>query len=97
MQSNTFTALLTKRLEAEESLVGTCCNDKDLTGAMTAARHFLPPSHCSLLVDAGDDFSPRFRAELEGLGEGMTWFRHREGKTTRALNIYSGSKIGQVD
>lgn len=29
-------------------------------------------------------------------GAEMTWFRHREGKTTRALNIYSGSRIGSV-
>lgn len=61
---------------------------------MTAARHFLPATHCGLLVDTGDDFPDAFRKELKELGEEMIWFRPREGKTTRALNIYSGTKIG---
>jgi hypothetical protein len=62
--------------------------------AMTAARQFLPPTHCSLLVDKGYDFPPEFALELHSLGEEMIWFRERKGKTTRAVNIYSGHKIG---
>ena len=61
---------------------------------MTAARHFLPPSHCGLLVDRGDDFPERFSDELQSLGEEMIFFRPRQGKTTRALNIYSGRNVG---
>ena len=61
---------------------------------MTAARHFLPASHGGLLIDRGDDFPPRFADELQSLGEEMIWFRHRQGKTTRALNIYSGHNVG---
>ncbi|OWT37613.1 hypothetical protein C362_04631 [Cryptococcus neoformans Bt1] len=63
--------------------------------AMIAARQFLPPSHCSLLVDKGEDFSDKFVHDLESLGKEMVWFRHREGKTTRALNVYSGRQIGE--
>jgi hypothetical protein len=62
--------------------------------AMTCARLFLPPSQCSMVIDTGTDFSPEFRRQLESLGRDMTWFRPREGLTTRALNIYSGSTIG---
>ncbi|RSH89473.1 hypothetical protein EHS25_002022 [Saitozyma podzolica] len=63
--------------------------------AMTAARLFLPPSHCALLVDRGDDFPQHFADQLEALGADMVWFRRRDGKTTRALNIYSGTAIGE--
>ncbi|WVQ93903.1 hypothetical protein IAU59_000981 [Kwoniella sp. CBS 9459] len=63
--------------------------------AMTAARIFLPPTSCALLVDKGPDFPTGMARNLEELGEGMVWFRKREGKTTRALNIYSGGKIGE--
>lgn len=63
---------------------------------MIAARQFLPPTHCSLLIDKGDDFPERFVHDLKSLGNEMVWFRHREGMTTRALNIYSGRRIGQV-
>lgn len=64
--------------------------------AMVAARQFLPPTHCSLLIDKGDDFPERFVHDLKSLGNEMVWFRDREGRTTRALNIYSGRRIGQV-
>jgi hypothetical protein len=57
---------------------------------------FLPPKHCALIVDHGTDFPPEFVAELKAFGEEMTWFRPRQDKTTRALNIYSGSRIGSV-
>ncbi|WVQ72340.1 hypothetical protein IAR50_001891 [Cryptococcus sp. DSM 104548] len=63
--------------------------------AMVAARQFLPPSHVGLLVDKGSDFPQAFVQDLEKLGKDMIWFRHRDGPTTRALNIYSGQKIGQ--
>ncbi|ODO00263.1 hypothetical protein I350_06892 [Cryptococcus amylolentus CBS 6273] len=63
--------------------------------AMIAARQFLPSSHVGLLVDKGSDFPPRFTEDLERLGKDMIWFRHRDGPTTRALNIYSGRKIGE--
>ncbi|KIR69343.1 hypothetical protein I314_00453 [Cryptococcus bacillisporus CA1873] len=63
--------------------------------AMVAARQFLPPTHCSLLIDKGDDFPERFVHDLKSLGNEMVWFRHREGRTTRALNIYSGQRIGE--
>ncbi|WRT63515.1 uncharacterized protein IL334_000420 [Kwoniella shivajii] len=63
--------------------------------AMTAARMFLPPTQCGLLVDRGDDFPDTFTEILEGFGKEMIWFRPRKGKTTRALNIYSGRKIGE--
>lgn len=62
--------------------------------AMACARMFLPPSHCGMIIDAGHDFPPRFRAEIEMFGEEMTWFRPRDSLTTRALNIYSGSSTG---
>ena len=61
---------------------------------MIAARLFLPPGHCGLLVDEGDDFPEHFKLQLEAFGEEMIWFRQRKGKTTRALNIYSGRAIG---
>ncbi|WVF66282.1 hypothetical protein IAT40_001022 [Kwoniella sp. CBS 6097] len=63
--------------------------------AMTAARIFLPPTSCALLVDRGSDFPSEMAHVLEGLGDEMVWFRERQGKTTRALNIYSGGKIGE--
>ena len=63
---------------------------------MTAARLFLPASHVGLLVDRGDDFPNHFTEELESLGEEMIYFRERPGKTTRAVNIYSGRSIGFV-
>jgi hypothetical protein len=62
--------------------------------AMTAARMFLPPTHCGLIVDKGDDFPDVFKDRLVAMGKEMVWFRRREGPTTRALNIYSGSEIG---
>jgi hypothetical protein len=46
------------------------------------------------IADVGPDFPPPFRQQLEGLGD-MVWFRPRE-VTTRALNIYSGGRIGWV-
>lgn len=63
---------------------------------MVAARMFLPAEHCALIVDQGTDFPAHYVAELKRFGEDMTWLRPREGKTTRALNIYSGSRIGFV-
>jgi len=63
---------------------------------MTAARQFLPPSHCGLLVDKGTDFPAEFASELKSFGEEMIWFRERPSKTTRAVNIYSGRMIGYV-
>lgn len=60
---------------------------------MIAARMFLSPANVGLIVDEGDDFPPEFHDELEQLGE-MVWFRARKGKTTRALNQYSGPNIG---
>ncbi|OCF71347.1 hypothetical protein I204_07974 [Kwoniella mangroviensis CBS 8886] len=56
---------------------------------------FLPPSQCGLIVDRGDDFPSKFTNILKGYDKEMIWFRPRKGKTTRALNIYSGGKIGQ--
>ena len=61
---------------------------------MTAARQFLPPSHVAMLVDRGDDFPEKFTQTIEAMGKEMVWFRPRAGKTTRALNIYSGKAIG---
>ncbi|ORY22988.1 Ribokinase-like protein [Naematelia encephala] len=63
--------------------------------AMTAARLFLPPSSCSLLVDKGADFPPQFERQLREFGYDMVWFRPRSGPTTRAVNIYSGTRIGE--
>ncbi|WWC97231.1 hypothetical protein V866_004110 [Kwoniella sp. B9012] len=63
--------------------------------AMISSRMFLPPSRCGLIVDKGDDFPSRFTVILKGYGREMIWYRKRKGKTTRALNIYSGGKIGQ--
>ncbi|WWC85671.1 uncharacterized protein L201_000537 [Kwoniella dendrophila CBS 6074] len=63
--------------------------------AMISARMFLPSTHCGLLVDRGDDFPDSFTETLTNFGEDMVWYRPREGKTTRALNIYSGNKIGE--
>lgn len=57
-----------------------------------AARQFLPPSNVGFIADVGPDFPAAFRQQLEGLGE-MVYFRPRE-VTTRALNIYSGARIG---
>lgn len=59
---------------------------------MCAARLFLPPSHIGFIVDCGTDFPTHFRERLESLG--IAQFRSRDGLTTRALNIYSGQKIG---
>jgi len=61
---------------------------------MTCARLFLPSSQCCMVIDTGSDFPQEFRDQLESLGRGMIWFRARDGLTTRALNIYSGSAIG---
>jgi hypothetical protein len=47
-----------------------------------------------MIIDAGDDFPACFRHSLEMYGKEMTWFRSRDGLTTRALNIYSGNTIG---
>lgn len=60
---------------------------------MIAARMFLSPSHVGLVVDKGTDFPPAFENKLSVLGEGVYW-RAREGGTTRALNVYSGSEVG---
>lgn len=49
-----------------------------------------------MIIDTGHDFPVDFRQTLESYGKDMTWFRPREGLTTRALNIYSGSEIGYV-
>ncbi|WVR03315.1 hypothetical protein IAU60_000306 [Kwoniella sp. DSM 27419] len=62
--------------------------------AMTAARAFLPPTHCGLLVDCGPDFPPHMAETLESLGRDMIYFRARTSPTTRAVNIYSGGAIG---
>ncbi|KAL1406933.1 hypothetical protein Q8F55_006345 [Vanrija albida] len=62
--------------------------------AATAARLFLPPSHVGFIADKAPDFPPTFEDTLRRLGDGMVWFRPAEGETTRALNVYSGSKIG---
>jgi hypothetical protein len=62
---------------------------------MAAARMFLPPKYVGYIADVGRDFPPEFRAALENLGE-MVWFRERKGNTTRALNQYSGARIGYV-
>ncbi|BEJ05958.1 hypothetical protein CcaverHIS641_0304800 [Cutaneotrichosporon cavernicola] len=61
--------------------------------ATVAARQFLPASNVGFIADVGPDFPPAFRQQLEGLGE-MVYFRSRD-VTTRALNIYSGSRIGE--
>lgn len=63
--------------------------------ATCAARQFLPPKLVGFIADIGDDFPSKFRRELEALGE-MVWFRPREGRTTRALNVYSGRRVGYV-
>ncbi|KAL7420501.1 hypothetical protein Q5752_004451 [Cryptotrichosporon argae] len=63
--------------------------------AATAARIFLPPSHVAFIADVGADMPARFEAVLRGFGKGMVWLRPREGLTTRALNMYSGQKIGE--
>nr|ODO01320.1 hypothetical protein L204_02048 [Cryptococcus depauperatus CBS 7855] len=62
---------------------------------MVAARQFLLPAHCGIVVDQGTDFPQAFVDELERLGKEMIWLRRRNGKTTRALNIYSGHRIGE--
>lgn len=61
---------------------------------MAAARMFLPPRHVGFIVDCGTDFPANFHAKLEALG--IAQFRPREGLTTRALNLYSGKKIGSI-
>lgn len=61
--------------------------------ATCAARQFLPPANVGFIADVGEDFPPAFRAQLEALGQ-MVWFRPRDGLTTRALNIYSGTGVG---
>ncbi|KAK4687815.1 hypothetical protein P7C73_g2305, partial [Tremellales sp. Uapishka_1] len=62
---------------------------------MTCARLFLPSSHVALLIDKGDDFPPAFEATLSSFNPEMTWFRARTGKTTRAVNVYSGTAVGE--
>ncbi|WOO84512.1 putative protein [Vanrija pseudolonga] len=62
--------------------------------AATAARLFLPPSHVGFIADKAPDFPPAFENKLRKLGQGMVWFRPAEGKTTRALNVYSGAEVG---
>nr|XP_019014375.1 uncharacterized protein I206_00457 [Kwoniella pini CBS 10737]OCF53156.1 hypothetical protein I206_00457 [Kwoniella pini CBS 10737] len=62
---------------------------------MISARMFLPPKQCGLIIDKGYDFPQKFINTLKNYGEEMIWFRNRPDKTTRALNIYSGSKIGE--
>jgi hypothetical protein len=47
-----------------------------------------------MIIDIGHDFPDTFRRQLEALGDEMTWFRPRDGLTTRALNLYSGASIG---
>lgn len=47
-----------------------------------------------MIIDTGHDFPASFRRSLEMYGEEMTWFRLRDGLTTRALNIYSGNTTG---
>jgi hypothetical protein len=47
-----------------------------------------------MIIDVGPDFPHRFQQQLESLGREMIHFRPREGPTTRALNIYSGSSFG---
>ena len=55
---------------------------------------FLPPDHCSTIIDEGYDFPPSFKTQINGFGEGMVYWRKRDSKTSRALNIYSGKTIG---
>ena len=55
---------------------------------------FLPPERCGLIIDKGEDFPPAFEKQILSMGTDMTWFRPRNGKTSRALNIYSGTRIG---
>jgi len=47
-----------------------------------------------MIVDEGEDFPDRFKKKLLAFGQEMIWFRKRSGKTTRALNIYTGPSIG---
>ncbi|WWD22808.1 hypothetical protein CI109_107302 [Kwoniella shandongensis] len=68
---------------------------EEIGGGGIYARAFLPPTHCGLIVDRGDDFPEQFARDLESFGSEMVWFRHRTGKTTRALNMYSGHRIGE--
>lgn len=61
---------------------------------MIGARLFLPPSHVGLIVDRGPDMPEAFQKQLiDALDEGI-WWRDRPEGTTRALNMYSGGKIG---
>ena len=62
--------------------------------AMTAARMFLPASSCALIVDKGEDVPKAFDERLRAMGEEMLWSRNCNGNSTRALNIYSGRRIG---
>lgn len=48
------------------------------------------------MVDKGEDFLDKFVYDLESLGKEMVWFRYREGKIIRVLNIYFGRWIGWV-
>lgn len=56
---------------------------------------FLPATHVAFIADVGPDLSPAFRDMLNVLGD-TVWFRPRDGQTTRAVNQYTGRKIGFV-
>lgn len=61
---------------------------------MIGARMFLPSDQVGLIIDKGFDFPISFEKELKEFGEEMIYWRRRDGKTTRTLNVYSGKKVG---
>lgn len=61
---------------------------------MVATRLFLPAGQCGMVVDKGSDFPSHFEQQLQAYGDDMVYFRQRDGLTTRAVNMYSGTKIG---
>lgn len=63
--------------------------------AASSARLFLPQQNVGYIVDSGPDFPETFRTELGRLGERTVWFRPRQEATTRALNMYSGGRVGE--
>lgn len=64
--------------------------------AICAARHFLPPEQCMLIVDRAPDMPPLMEAELQTWGKGSVIWRERvdERGVARAVNVYSGTEIG---
>lgn len=63
--------------------------------AASSARLFLPAQNVGFIVDCGPDLPNEYREELGRLGEGTVWFRPRTEPTTRALNLYSGGRVGE--